>query len=66
MMNHSPRRLLCIDSKHRVVRRYQDKKCAEVTTIAGGAVSDAFLRELEAFRMYGFSGIANKPEPRSA
>lgn len=66
MMNHSPRRLLCIDCKQRIVRRYRDKKCAEVTTIAGGAVSDAFLRELEAFRMYGFSGIPHNPEPQTA
>jgi len=66
MMNHSPRRLLCIDCRHRVVRRYQDKKNAEATTIDGGAVTDAFLRELEAFRMYGFSGIPYAPGPQTA
>jgi len=66
MKNHSPRRLLCIDSKHRIVRRYQDKKNAEVATLAGGSISDTFLRELEAFRLYGFSGIPYAPGPQSA
>ena len=66
MMNYSPRRLLCIDCKHRIVRRYQDKKNAEVTTIGGSGITDTFLRELEAFRMYGFSGIPHAPGPQVA
>jgi len=64
--NHSPRRLLCIDCKHRVVRRYRDKKNAEVATLAGGGITEAFLQELEAFRMYGFSGIPYAPGPQVA
>lgn len=66
MINHSPRRLLCIDCKHRVVRRYQDKKNAEVTTIGGNGITDTSLRELEAFRMHGFSGIPYAPGPQAA
>jgi hypothetical protein len=66
MINHRPRRLLCIDTKHRVVRRYQDKKCAEVATLGGSGITDMFRRELEAFRMYGFSGIPYTPGPKIA
>lgn len=66
MINHSPRRLLCIDCKHRVVRRYKDKKSTEVATLEGGGITDAFLRELEAFRLYGSPGVPYSPEPQTA
>lgn len=66
MINHSPRRLLCIDCKYRIVRRYLGKKRAETATLEGGEIYPAFLRELEAFRMYGFSGIPYAPGPSVA
>ena len=66
MINHTPRRLLSLDCKHRVVVRYLDRKRAEATTVGGGQVTDNFLRQLEAFRMYGFSGIPYAPGPKTA
>lgn len=59
-------KLLCLDFKRGTVRRYQDKKRTDNVTIHGGEVTPEFRRELEAFRMYGPSGIAYTTGPKTA
>lgn len=67
MINHSPRRLLCLDLKRGIARRYLDKKRVEnVTVQCGDEVTPEFRRELEAFRMYGFAGIPQATGPEAA
>lgn len=60
------RRLLCIDTKRLVVRRYLDNKRTDIVTLEGNEITPEFLRELEAFRLYGLSGVPHNPEPQRA
>lgn len=67
MINHSPRRLLSIDCKRAMVRRYEDRwRTDTVDLVMAGGVGDNTRRELEAFRLYGLSGIPYAPEPQIA
>lgn len=60
MTNYAPRRLLCIDTKNRIVRRYLDRKCVQAKTLKYTNPAAA-VYEIEAYRMYGVQGIAYTP-----